>query len=103
MCFVCVVAGLLMSTAIQADNKSEPVTNAGLRSDGELVQGKTANNRFKPNTPPARQQQGRVLTDSDHNEGETQGHTIHLQNATVSSIKAPSLNNKKTEKKSPQK
>ncbi len=87
-----------MSTGVRADKQSEPVTDAGLRSDGELVQGRTPTNRLKPNTPPARQQQGRVLTDSDQNEGETRGHTIHLQNATVTSIKSPSLNNKKTKK-----
>lgn len=95
---ICVVAGLLMSTGAHADKQSEPVTNAGLRSDGELVQGKTPNNRLKANTPPARQQQGRVLTDSDSSETEVKGHTIHLQNATVTSIKSTSLNNKKAKK-----
>ena len=97
------IMGLFLSLPAKSDtssngNQSKVVKNAGLRSDGELVQGKARNNQFKQNAPRTHQQQGRVLTDSDTNEAKRQGHTIHLQNATVSSIKSESLNNKRDEK-----
>lgn len=98
------IMGLLLPFAAKSDtsvndNQGKAVKNAGLRSDGELVQGKARNNSFQQATPRAHQQQGRVLTDSDTNEARRQGHTIHLQNATVTSIKSTSLNTKREDKK----
>jgi len=50
------------------NNNSKSVSNAGLRSDGELVQGKKPMNQLRREAGQAKQQQGRVLTDSDVNE-----------------------------------
>ncbi|MCF6337759.1 MAG: hypothetical protein L3J84_07370 [Gammaproteobacteria bacterium] len=74
------------------DNRT-PVINTGLRPDGELVPDKKPLQLLRHELSHVRQQQGRVLTDSDFNEATNQqssnlSRTVPLENATIASVRS---------------
>lgn len=77
-------------------NKGKAVSNAGLRSDGELVQDKKPKKLLGHELSHIKQQ-GRVMTDSDVNAARhEQNHNhIDLIDATIAPIRQESLSKKR--------
>ncbi len=84
------------------DNRT-PVINTGLRPDGELVPSKKPLQLLRHESSHVRQQQGRVLTDSDFNEATNQQssnspHTIPREKATIASVQSNQIGNRHSTK-----